>query len=262
MLEFAELVEAATGKTDPAEIDLLFKVIDKQARGYLTAEDLHRALENSGDVFVQKVQIQPSDILIPLATKTKERMGRTTQQLFDHFKGADAQISVDKFFSMCRFFLGIELEQDEKDMLTGYFETLTGRPRQGLTKDDLDRILTIDPSKNRSILPYNQLRSSQLGSGKTGSSGSGERGDKALADKTGKKIHEAMKAKSIAFLTKIEGFQSNGEAREKEICRRSFKRFLYTYLSLPTFEADNLIAVLDRRAEGFIKLEEIQKLLI
>ena len=78
VFEFSEIVDMATGKQDPEEIDLLFKVIDKQAKGYLSVEDLQSAFENSEDVFIKKVQIQPSDILIPLATKTKARLNRTT----------------------------------------------------------------------------------------------------------------------------------------------------------------------------------------
>lgn len=89
VVEFAEMVNTATEKTDPEEIDLLFKTIDKQAKGYITSDDLQKAFDDANQVFIKKVLIQPSDILLPLATKTKSRLTRTTQQLFDHFKGDD-----------------------------------------------------------------------------------------------------------------------------------------------------------------------------
>ena len=135
----------------------------------------------------------PSDILIPLATKTRTKMKRSAGQLFEYFKDQDDLLSADGFFSMCRFFLQIALEKDEMDMMNGYFFTVTGRPNQGLTKDEFEKILAIDTEQKRS-----------MAGGKSG-------GKRDMAEETAAKINKGIKSKGIAFLDEIEKFQSPTE---------------------------------------------------
>ena len=57
MFEFAELINLAVASTGAAEIDLLFKVVDKESKGYLTIKDMQHAFDHSEEVFMSKVFI-------------------------------------------------------------------------------------------------------------------------------------------------------------------------------------------------------------
>lgn len=87
---------------------------------------------------------------------------------------------------MVRFFLQIELDEEEKSMMTGYFETVSGEQNRGLTKDDFEKILTTDLKKKKTLAS----------------------GDKPAAEKTGRKIKELMKKKGQKLMTLIENYQS------------------------------------------------------
>lgn len=134
-------------------------------------------------------------------------------------------------------------------MMKGYFETVTGNIKEGLTLNDFDKIITIDTTIKRSLA-------------------GGERGGKIeMAKTTGRKVSKTLKEKGMAnaaisrdkldFSDAISNFQTQSEIREKEICLRNFKRFLFTYANLPPYEAENLVMVLDKGKSGFLKVPEI-----
>lgn len=146
VVEFSKLVEHNNAECGKYEIDLLFNSVDKQAKGFITLNDLTRALNNIDEVFVSKVHIHPNDILLPFTTLAMKRNNRSTSQLFERFKGADERISHLEFFSMIHYFLQFELTEDEKDLMKSFLESVA-KSKQGLTKDNLDEILSMNAIK-------------------------------------------------------------------------------------------------------------------
>jgi len=66
VLEFSKLVNIAYRETGKSEVDLLFKLVDKYQRGYLTKEDFKNAFEKSDFGLDAEIFITPNDILWPL----------------------------------------------------------------------------------------------------------------------------------------------------------------------------------------------------
>lgn len=44
--EFAELIQTSVGSTDKESIDILFRMLDKDHKGYLTKNDLMKSMQN------------------------------------------------------------------------------------------------------------------------------------------------------------------------------------------------------------------------
>ena len=87
------------------------------------------------------------------------------------------------------------------------------------------------------------------------------KGGKEKALETIEKIKATLKAKAGYFMSVIQEYQSESEARLKEINWRNFKHFLFATASLSPYEAENLIEYFDKKSEGFIQIVDIQKIL-
>ena len=104
----------------------------------MTLKDLKNALANVEAHFTTQVFIQPRDVLTPLMTKAKTRMGRTSTQIFDRFKGSDELIQLEEFASMVDFFLGFKMTQDEQELMFSYCANLTGAAGAGINKNHFE----------------------------------------------------------------------------------------------------------------------------
>ena len=71
--EFAEFIKDGVKSADKEEIDLLFKVLDKQGKGYLAKEDLFDSMSKVDTYLHVTAFITPNDILLPFQTVLQQR---------------------------------------------------------------------------------------------------------------------------------------------------------------------------------------------
>lgn len=64
-MEFAELVKLGAKSAGRDEIDMLFKVVDKEGKGYLTAQDIKQSFTQVEQSLEIKVFMTPKDIILP-----------------------------------------------------------------------------------------------------------------------------------------------------------------------------------------------------
>lgn len=91
IMQFAELVTLGAKKTSKNEIDLLFRAVDKQHKGFLTKADLKAAFDNIDYVLASNVLISPKDLLIPFLKKMRNRLNLTPEAVFNKFRNVSTQ---------------------------------------------------------------------------------------------------------------------------------------------------------------------------
>jgi len=70
-------------KTTPkAEIDILFKAVDKEYKGYLTKADLKSAMSQIDSVLQANIVISPSDLFMPLLNKITKRLSLGAEAIY------------------------------------------------------------------------------------------------------------------------------------------------------------------------------------
>ena len=73
--EFDEFIKHAAEDTDKATVEYIFKLIDRDNKGYISKEDLKRVLEHEEEVLKSATIITPIDVLLPLGHTIKNRLG-------------------------------------------------------------------------------------------------------------------------------------------------------------------------------------------
>ena len=58
-MKFAEIVKLGCGTKPKSEIDLIFRAVDKQQKGFLTKADLKAAFDDIENVLSSKVLVSP-----------------------------------------------------------------------------------------------------------------------------------------------------------------------------------------------------------
>ena len=86
VMQFAELIKLGAKTASKMEMDTLFRVVDKQGKGYLTEQDLTYALANIGSVLNQEMVVLPKDLLMPLLYKLKNVIVINADGVFTKFR--------------------------------------------------------------------------------------------------------------------------------------------------------------------------------
>lgn len=127
--EFSEMINDNCETQSATTIDLIFRFVDRQNKGFVTPDDLDKALNRKDDLLTAQMNLSPTDLFLPLATVVKKRLTQSTQAVFDSFAegtGSSRFITFEGLCSMITFFLGFELSTDEDSMLRAFFEHFTG----------------------------------------------------------------------------------------------------------------------------------------
>lgn len=82
IIQFAELINLGVRTTPRSEIDILFKAVDKNHKGYLTKADLKQAISEIDSVLQANVVISPKDLFMPLLYKITKRLSLGAEAVF------------------------------------------------------------------------------------------------------------------------------------------------------------------------------------
>lgn len=82
IVEFSELINLGVRTTPKAEIDILFKAVDKNHKGYLTKADLKSAIAEIDSVLQANVIISPKDLFMPLLYKITKRLSLGAEAVY------------------------------------------------------------------------------------------------------------------------------------------------------------------------------------
>lgn len=70
-------------KTTPkAEIDILFKAVDKEYKGYITKADLKNAMNQIHALLHANIVISPKDLFMPLLNKITKRLSLGAEAIY------------------------------------------------------------------------------------------------------------------------------------------------------------------------------------
>ena len=83
--EFSEMINDNCETQSSTTIDLIFRFVDRQNKGFVTPDDLDKALKQKEDLLTTQMSLSPTDLFLPLATVIKKRLTQSTQAIFDSF---------------------------------------------------------------------------------------------------------------------------------------------------------------------------------
>ena len=83
--EFSEMINDNCETQSSTTIDLIFRFVDRQNKGFVTPDDLDKALKQKDDLLTTQMSLSPTDLFLPLATVIKKRLTQSTQAIFDSF---------------------------------------------------------------------------------------------------------------------------------------------------------------------------------
>lgn len=123
VMQFAELVNLGSKSASKSEVDLLFRVVDKQNKGYLEKMDLTEAFNNIESVLNSKINTLPKDLFMPLFEKVRNRLNLSGDAIYDKFKNEKTgKVDVPAMTKIFLQFLGIQLTEDEQTTVAAYLE--------------------------------------------------------------------------------------------------------------------------------------------
>ena len=94
VIQFADLINLGSRTASKAEVDLLFRVVDKDCRGYLTEADLQNAFKNIELTLDRNVSGNPKDLFMPLVYKIRVKLSLRADAIFTKFRNDNRKVTV------------------------------------------------------------------------------------------------------------------------------------------------------------------------
>jgi hypothetical protein len=94
VIQFADLINLGSRTASKAEVDLLFRVVDKDCRGYLTEADLQNAFKNIELTLDRNVSGNPKDLFMPLVYKIKIKLSLRADAIFTKFRNGNNKVTI------------------------------------------------------------------------------------------------------------------------------------------------------------------------
>jgi Ca2+-binding EF-hand superfamily protein len=143
--ELSQLLGLCCKQVITEEVDTVFKILDKESKGYLLEKDFEDILKNPSQMLISRVFINYRDIFLPFATLAKKINKFSTQQLLDAFKEPGRQqITFAGLERMIGTFLNFQLTDDEVTMLKSHIGSIGGSYDGTLDMMSFEKIMMAD----------------------------------------------------------------------------------------------------------------------
>ena len=232
VVEFGDVLSSTWRKIDRQELDAIFRVIDRNNRGFLTEQDLRNAFANKEAALVDVPFINANDLLLPLFTKAHNVDHIPNSRLWSKFS-REGKMQVEELCNLLVWVLQIEPILSEQLVLKTYISDYGSG--SALKEADFNKLMNqanfirLDNTTHEGVVSNAMLK---LG---------------AALSRNGRKLD-----------LEIQQFMTWDEKERKVINRRNLKHFLSINANLSVFELQAVVTSFDTDNDGFIEIEHIK----